>query len=41
MDDFTIGLAVGLFAGVFIGVCIAALLVVSKGESTWPHSNGS
>ncbi len=34
MDDFTIGLAVGLFAGVFIGVCIAALLVVNKGEST-------
>ena len=33
MDDFTIGLAVGLFAGVFIGVCIAALLVVNKGES--------
>lgn len=33
MDDFTIGLAVGLFAGVFIGVCIAAVLVVSKGES--------
>lgn len=32
MDDFTIGLAVGLFAGVFIGVCIAALLVVNKGE---------
>lgn len=34
MDDFTIGLAVGLFAGVFIGVCVAALLVVNKGEST-------
>ena len=34
MDDFIFGLAVGLFAGVFIGVCIAALLVVSKGEST-------
>ena len=33
MDDFTIGLAVGLFAGVFIGVCIAALLVVNKGEN--------
>ena len=33
MDDFTIGLAVGLFAGVFIGVCVAALLVVNKGES--------
>ena len=33
MDDFTIGLAVGLFAGVFVGVCIAALLVVNKGES--------
>ena len=33
MDDFTVGLAVGLFAGVFIGVCIAALLVVNKGES--------
>lgn len=33
MDDFTIGLAVGLFAGAFFGVCIAALLVVSKGES--------
>ena len=32
MDDFTIGLAVGLFAGVFIGVCVAALLVVNKGE---------
>ena len=34
MDDFTIGLAVGLFAGVFIGVCVAAMLVVNKGEST-------
>lgn len=34
MDDFTIGLAVGLFAGCFIGVCVAALLVVNKGEST-------
>lgn len=33
MDDFTIGLAVGLSAGVFIGVCIAALLVVNKGEN--------
>ena len=33
MDDFTIGLAVGLFAGCCIGVCIAALLVVNKGES--------
>ena len=33
MDDFTIGLAVGLFAGCFIGVCIAALLVVNKGEN--------
>ena len=32
MGDFTIGLAVGLFAGVFIGVCIAALLVINKGE---------
>lgn len=34
MDDFTISLAIGLFAGAFIGMCIAALLVVSKGEST-------
>ena len=34
MDEFSIGLVVGLFAGAFIGVCIAALLVVSKGEST-------
>ena len=33
MDDFTIGLAIGLFAGAFIGIYIAALLVVSKGES--------
>ena len=32
MDDFTIGLAIGLFAGAFIGICIAALLVVNKGE---------
>ena len=32
MDEFSIGLAVGLFAGAFIGVCIAALLVVNKGE---------
>ena len=32
MDEFSIGLVVGLFAGAFIGVCIAALLVVNKGE---------
>lgn len=34
MDEFSISLVVGLFAGAFFGVCIAALLVVSKGEST-------
>lgn len=34
MDEFSISFVVGLFAGFFIGVCIAALLVVSKGEST-------
>ena len=33
MDDFSIGLAIGLFAGCFIGMCIAALLIVNKGES--------